>query len=483
MDISRSSLTQRSDVARDFDLGITVPPLAISMDFIAGGLVQMIGGLASAAVLAAYAWWARLVLAGAWLATHWLLPESAIWRDRNTEQVRSAQRDAVRLSVAVDPAPAKESAVRLARLDHERFGSRRTRCTLSSTKRRGCARSRSASSLLLVLAPTSWSLALAAAVVGGDLTLGQMVVFAQAAVGASAIGLAALNWALDAARSGAAGCCACPRWPPPRVGVGQPPADESARARGALAGRRLSRIRRPAGAADSISRSPPVPRSRSRTERPGKTTLAKLLCRLYDPPRPARSRSTASTSAISRSNPGASASPPCFRTSSGSSCRSRDQRRSVFGVRRRGARGAVRRERAVGDLDTILRAVRGRHGPVRRAVGSAFALARRSPRCGSAPAWCSSTSRPPQLDVRGEAEIFDRILAATRHATTILISHRFSTVRHADRICVLERGRVIELGTHDELIARGGRYQQMFDLQAQRFTATTDEVGAPYEAL
>ena len=47
-----------------------------------------------------------------------------------------------------------------------------------------------------------------------------------------------------------------------------------------------------------------------------------------------------------------------------------------------------------------------------------------------------------QLDVRGEAEIFERILAATRHCTTILISHRFSTVRHADRICVLEHGRV-----------------------------------------
>src|SRR5207248_9302126 len=46
-----------------------------------------------------------------------------------------------------------------------------------------------------------------------------------------------------------------------------------------------------------------------------------------------------------------------------------------------------------------------------------------------------------QLDVRGEALIFDRILAATRHTTTILISHRFSTVRHADRICVLERDR------------------------------------------
>ena len=76
-----------------------------------------------------------------------------------------------------------------------------------------------------------------------------------------------------------------------------------------------------------------------------------------------------------------------------------------------------------------------------------------------------------QLDVRGEAEIFERILAATRHATTILISHRFSTVRHADRICVLEHGRVVELGTHDELMAAGGRYRTMFEMQASRFEA------------
>src|SRR5262249_54005596 len=88
-----------------------------------------------------------------------------------------------------------------------------------------------------------------------------------------------------------------------------------------------------------------------------------------------------------------------------------------------------------------------------------------------------------QLDVRGEAEIFDRLLAATRHCTTILISHRFSTVRHADRICVLEHGKVIELGTHDELMARGGRYRTMFDLQAQRFAATEDEEGKTYDVL
>jgi ABC-type multidrug transport system fused ATPase/permease subunit len=88
-----------------------------------------------------------------------------------------------------------------------------------------------------------------------------------------------------------------------------------------------------------------------------------------------------------------------------------------------------------------------------------------------------------QLDVRGEAEIFDRILAASRRFTTILISHRFSTVRHADRICVLEHGKVVELGTHDELMALRGRYFTMFDLQAQRFTATEDEEGKTYDVL
>jgi ABC-type multidrug transport system fused ATPase/permease subunit len=79
-----------------------------------------------------------------------------------------------------------------------------------------------------------------------------------------------------------------------------------------------------------------------------------------------------------------------------------------------------------------------------------------------------------QLDVRAEAAIFERLLAATAGCTTILISHRFSTVRHADCIVVVEDGLVIEQGSHDELMAAAGRYRAMFDLQASRFN--DDEV-------
>jgi ABC-type multidrug transport system fused ATPase/permease subunit len=79
------------------------------------------------------------------------------------------------------------------------------------------------------------------------------------------------------------------------------------------------------------------------------------------------------------------------------------------------------------------------------------------------------------LDVRGEAEIFQRILQATRQVTTILISHRFSTVRHADRICVIEHGKAVELGSHEELMALGGRYRTMFDSQASRFEEEEEE--------
>jgi len=74
------------------------------------------------------------------------------------------------------------------------------------------------------------------------------------------------------------------------------------------------------------------------------------------------------------------------------------------------------------------------------------------------------------LDARGEAELYERFLDITRGVTTVVISHRFSTVRRADIIYVLEHGRVIEEGSHDELMQAGGRYARMFRIQAARLT-------------
>jgi len=73
------------------------------------------------------------------------------------------------------------------------------------------------------------------------------------------------------------------------------------------------------------------------------------------------------------------------------------------------------------------------------------------------------------LDAEAEYELFVRLQQLAAERTAILISHRFSTVRRADRIAVLQEGRVEELGTHDELLARNGRYAHLFRLQASGY--------------
>ena len=70
------------------------------------------------------------------------------------------------------------------------------------------------------------------------------------------------------------------------------------------------------------------------------------------------------------------------------------------------------------------------------------------------------------LDARAEYEVFLRFAELTKGRMAVLISHRFSTVRMADRILVLQDGRLVDDGTHDELVARGGLYAELFSLQA-----------------
>ena len=490
--LENPELTADLTVAREFDLGMTGPPLNISVDFIAGGLVEVIAGLACAVVLFFYAWWAPLVLAGAWLATHWLLRESAVWRDRNTTEVRAAQRDAdYAFRLAVDPAPAKELRLfGLAAWTIERFIARRTRLHALQYEATRLRERPMLWSLLLVLGANLlvfWSLAAAAE--SGRLDLESVVVFAQSAVGVSMIAFGGLNWSLDGASAPVAAVLrlegamapsgALPAGTRPAAGM---PAREI-RFRDVTFGY-------PAGLSsppvlDRLDLTIPAGSSLAIVGQngAGKTTLAKLLCRLYDP-----------------QSGGIEIDGVDLREFDLESWRTRlaavfqDFTRYELSLRDNvapaGAADDVIRTAldsagasALAGLDTVLARGYERGTELSGGQWQRVALARALCAVQLGAGVVLLDEPTAQLDVRGEAEIFDRILTATRHCTTILISHRFSTVRHADRICVLEQGRVVELGTHAELMARAGRYRTMFELQAQRFSASEDEGGTAYDVL
>ena len=67
------------------------------------------------------------------------------------------------------------------------------------------------------------------------------------------------------------------------------------------------------------------------------------------------------------------------------------------------------------------------------------------------------------------ATIFQNIIQQQKDKTTLIIAHRFSTVRKAKRIIVVDRGKIIEDGTHEELLAHNGLYKEMFELQAEGY--------------
>jgi ATP-binding cassette, subfamily B, bacterial len=492
-------LTSDLTVARDFDLGMTGPPLSISMDFIASGLVEMIGGVAFALVLASYRWWAPLVLAGAWLATHWLLRESSVWFDRNTETVRAARRDAdYAYRLAVDPPAAKELRLfGLAGWAIDRFIDRRTRLHRLQYEATRLREKPVLWSMLLVIGANVavfWSLA--GAVSSGHLALGALVIYAQSAVGTSMIAFGGLNWALDGA---AAPVAAVLRLAPAMAAEGAMPSGR--RDAGGLPAReiRFRDVTFAYPSADPSSAAAPVLQGFDLTipagsslaivgqNGAGKTTLAKLLCRLYDP----QSGSIEIDGADLRDFDLAAwraRLAAVFQDFIRFELPLRDNvaLRKVPEIATDGAVLGALTEAGAADLaglDTVL--ARGYAGGTELSGGQwqrvALARALYTVRSGAGVVLLDEPTA--QLDVRGEAEIFERLLAATRHCTTILISHRFSTVRQADRICVLEHGKVIELGSHAELMALGGRYRTMFDLQAQRFNATEDEAGVVYDVL
>ena len=484
-------LAEDLTTAREFDRGMTGPPMYLNVDFLATNLVSAVGGVASAVVLVGFAWWAALILVAAWGSTHWLLRESGVWRDRNTPEVRSAQRHAdYAYRLAVDPQPAKELRLfGIAGWTVERFIARRKRLfELQYRATRLREKSVIWCMIIVIAANAAVFAALGFGALSEGIPLDRLVVYAQVAFGVSLIAFGGLNWVLDGA---AAPVAAVARLGPAMAPLGaltvghEPATGMPSREisfhdvsfsypgskRAALSGLELTV---PAGTSLAI-----VGQNGA-----GKTTLAKLLCRLYDP----------TNGAI---------------TVDGVDLRSLER----AGWRRRLAavfQDFVRFELSL--RENVDPAAEASDSDIRAALVDAGAetlaeldtpLAKGYPngidlsggqwqRIALARALCAVRrgaglvlldEPTAQLDVRGEAEVFERVLQATRDVTTILISHRFSTVRHADRICVLEHGRVVELGSHDELMALGGRYKTMFQLQAKRFEASMDEEGVVFDVL
>jgi len=498
--LERGDLTNDLTTARDFDLGWTGPPMFLNMDFIAAGLTLLLGGIASGLVLVGFAWWAPLLLWLAWGASHWLLRESGVWRDRNTDEVKTARRHTeYAYELATEPGAAKE--VRLFGLAPwllERFNRHRLhlhQLQYDATR----LRERSLTLALLIVLGANVLLfgVLAHTAYAGGLDLRAVVTYAGAAFGASAIAFGSLSWAMDGASA-------------PVVAIERLEGEMAVA--GALSGSRDGRRATfpTTEGTGQTSTSGGAPEIRFRDvgfsyptgNRPvlehldltipagaslaivgqngaGKTTIAKLLCRLYDP-----DSGSIEVDGVDLRDLDLAAwrgrLAAVFQDFVRYELPLRDNV-APLGADAVTVERALERAGALGLAPLEAPLAKGYAGGVDLSGGQwqRVALARAIARVEQGATAVLLDEPTAMLDVRGEGEIFRRVLEATSHATTILVSHRFSTVRQADLICVVEHGRALELGTHHELVARRGRYHTMYDLQASRFhdERETDEQG------
>ena len=469
---------------------MTGPPMYLNLDFIASSLVGTVGGVASAVVLAGFTWWAPIVLVLAWASTHWLLRESGVWKDRNTPEVRSAQRHAdYAYRLAVDPQPAKELRLfGLAGWTVARFIERRNllfelqyRATRLREKsvvlvhdlrdRRECRRLR--------CSRRSRST--------GGLLLDRLVVYAQVALGVSLIAFGGLNWALDGA---AAPVAAVGRLGPAMaplgslaVGSSRRPIFRTTRSRSVTS---HSAIRAPTGPVFAgLNLTVPAGTSLAIVGQngAGKTTLAKLLCRLYDPTAGSikvdgvdlrdielagwRARLAAvfqdfvrfELSLRENVDPAGQASDDDIRTAFADA-------------------GALH----LADLDTPL--AKGYAGGTDLSGGQwqrvALARALCAVRRGAGLVLLDEPTA--QLDVRGEAEVFDKVLQRPASHDDLDLAPVFhrpacgpdlrARTRSSDRA-----------GQPPGADGPGGRYRTMFELQAKRFEATVDDEGVVFDVL
>jgi ATP-binding cassette, subfamily B, bacterial len=450
--------------------------------------LQRLRGAGAFVVLLAFHWWAPLLLAAAWRLTNTAYLKGTA-RDTRAEGEGAGggamRRAEYMRSLALDAPAAKEVRV---------FGAAgwivgRYADTWSEALRQTWSTRRSSGTLdlaavvALVAAHFAVLGTLAAEAARGQVSVAALLVFAQAAIALADLGLVGdsqrnLSWSLALSRRvarlrQAAGDALLPAHPAARLSAGTTGTAGST-------GLRLRDVRftypgRPAPTLDGLTLEVPAGQSLAVVGEngAGKSTLIKLICGLYAPdagevtldgatPLQARGRVGVIFQDFVRY-------PLALRENVGFGAPRLMGDAPALAAALADAGGGELPGRLPAGWDTVLSREFAGGAELSGGQWQRVALARALAAVRGGAGLLILDEPTAALDVRAETDLFDRFLELTKDVTTILVSHRLSSVRHADRIVVIDGGRVAEDGTHGELMARGGLYARMYSLQAERF--------------
>ncbi|HEX8320475.1 ABC transporter ATP-binding protein [Longimicrobium sp.] len=442
-------------------------------------------GIGAFVVLLAFHWWAPLLLLGAWHLTNRVYlraTENGVSFDMSDGAVRMRRAEYVR-SLAVESAAAKESRVfglggwLVGRYGDAWLDALRMMWTSRRTNRGLTA----AAVLALAVSHAAVLGALGLAASRGAVEVAALLVFVQAVLGTSDLGMIG-DWQFSLGQSLAVA---------ERVGRvrahAAAPAPAQPALRGDPAGRRvavrLEGVRftypqREAPTLDGLTLHVPAGQSLAIVGEngAGKSTLIKLLCGLYQPDAGRVTLGDGASPLQARGRVGAIFQdfvryPLPLRDNVGfGSLPLMSDPRALEDALRDAGGGDLPAHLPHGWETTLSREFEG-GADLSGGQWQRVALARALTAVRGGAGLLILDEPTAALDVRAETELFARFLELTRDVTTILVSHRLSSVRHADRIVVLDGGSVAEDGTHEELMRAGGLYARMYSLQAERFAA------------
>lgn len=472
--------------------------------------IQRIQGAASFAILLAFRWWAPLILLVGWRLVNRSVVE---WVEKglalgHAQSGRGLRRARYYRSLAVDPPAAKEVRIfGLADWVVGRYASTWREAMQTIWRgRRASWRGITLTAAGLALAHGIVVGALAWFAVDGEISVGELVIFLQAVLATVSLGpLGDIQWQADRILKAAHAV----RQLEEKLGDGRRPGRRATDRGGSdgerpVAGESLPEPPTVGGASDPVTvqladvrftyrgRPEPIlqgvdltiPAGQSLAvvgeNGAGKSTLIKLLCGLYEPdggailidgasPASARHRLAAIFQDFVRFE-------LSLRANVGFGDLEQADNAGRLEEALRDAGGANLPEILPGGWDTVLARGYDRGTDLSGGQWQKVALARAFTAIRGGAGLVILDEPTSNLDVRAETELFDRFLEITEDLTTILVSHRLWSVRHADRIVVLADGRIIEDGTHEELVRRGGRYARMYSLQAERFARAAGEV-------